>query len=213
MKLWDAHFHIWPGSAGGAAGGDAPGYALADYQRDVACDGFELIGGTFLEVTSARLPGTAGAPFADACATETEWVGQRLGASPLPFVMAASAPLEYAGVAAVLGRLAADSSIRGVRQILNYDPSWPRNEHLGDLLESAQWRRGFALLEEFSLGFDLQLNPHQFARAARVVAAHPRIPVVIDHLGTPTLADLRAGDRQRLFGDNAIRAYGVDKYC
>ena len=194
MKLWDPHFHIWKASTGAAGAGDDAGYALADYERDVASDGFELIGGTFLEVMSARMVGVTGARFAAACAAEAEWVSRRLAESPRPYVMAASAPLEYAGVGALLDQLAADDAVRGVRQILNHQPSWPRNEQLGNLLDDAGWRRGFALLAEYSLRFDLQLNPHQFAQAARVVAAHPRVPVVINHLGTPTLADLRAGD-------------------
>ena len=47
------------------------------------------------------------------------------------------------------------------------------------------------MLAEHGLRFDLQLNPHQYAAAARLLAANPHVPVVIDHLGTPTLADLR----------------------
>ena len=187
MKLWDPHFHIWDVSAGV----DDAGYGLARYERDVASDGFELIGGTFVEVMSARHPGVEGEAFADACSTEARWVSRQLGAGRLPYVMVASAPLQHDGVAAPLQQLAADDRVRGVRQILNYEPSWPRNGRLGDLLESMAWQRGFRLLAEYSLRFDLQLNPHQFAAAARLVAANPRIPVVIDHLGTPTLADLR----------------------
>jgi predicted TIM-barrel fold metal-dependent hydrolase len=187
MKLWDPHFHIWDV----AAGVDDAGYGLADYERDVAADGFELIGGTFVEVMSAQHPGVVGQTFADACAGEADWVSRQLGGGRLPYVMVASAPLEYEGVPALLERLAADERVRGVRQIINYEPSWPRNGDLGDLLENAAWRRGYGLLAEHGLRFDLQLNPPQYAAAARLVAANPRIPVVIDHLGTPMLADLR----------------------
>ena len=187
MTLWDPHFHIWDVSAGV----DDAGYGLADYERAVVSDGFELIGGTFVEVMSARHAGVGGEAFAGMCATEAAWVSRQLGGGRLPYVMVASAPLEHDDVSALLQQLAADERIRGVRQILNYEPSWPRNGHLGNLLESTAWQRGFGLLAEHGLRFDLQLNPHQFAAAARLVAAHPQIPVVIDHLGTPTLADLR----------------------
>ena len=202
MQLWDPHFHIWDV----AAGVDDAGYSLASYERDVASDGFELIGGTFLEVMSAQHAGVEGEAFTDACSAEAEWVSRQLGAGRLPYVMVPSAPLEYEGVPALLQRLAADARVRGIRQILNYEPSWPRNGHLGNLLESAAWRQGFALLAEYGLRFDLQLNPHQFAAAARLVAAHPRIPVVINHLGTPTLTDLRGEtywDGMRAFADCA----------
>jgi predicted TIM-barrel fold metal-dependent hydrolase len=174
-----------------AAGVDDAGYSLASYERDVASDGFELIGGTFLEVMSAQHPGVEGEAFADACSGEAEWVSRQLGAGRLPYVMVPSAPLEHEGVPALLRRLAGDDRVRGIRQILNYEPSWPRNGHLGNLLKNEAWRRGYRLLAEHGLRFDLQLNPHQYAAAARLVAAHPRIPVVLDHLGTPTLADLR----------------------
>ena len=202
MKLWDPHFHTWDVSAGV----DDAGYGLASYERDVDSDGFELIGGTFVEVMSARHAGVEGEAFANACSTEADWVSRQLGAGRLPYVMVASAPLEQDGVAALLQQLAADDRVRGVRQIVNYEPSWPRNGHLGDLLESTAWQRGFGLLAEYALRFDLQLNPHQFAAAARLVAAHPQIPVVIDHLGTPTLADLRGEtywDGMRAFADCA----------
>ena len=202
MKLWDPDFHIWDVSAGV----DDAGYGLADYERDVDSDGFELIGGTFVEVMSARHAGVGGEAFAGMCATEAAWVSRQLGGGRLPYVMVASAPLEHDDVSALLQQLAADERIRGVRQILNYEPSWPRNGHLGNLLESTAWQRGFGLLAEHGLRFDLQLNPHQFAAAALLVAAHPQIPVVIDHLGTPTLADLRGEtywDGMRAFADCA----------
>ena len=186
MKLWDPHFHIWDVSAGV----DDAGYGLAGYERDVASDGIELIGGTFVEVMSARHAGVEGEAFAGACGAEADWVSRQLGGGRLPYVMVASAPLEYEGVPALLQQLAADDRVRGVRQIINHEPSWPRNGHLGNLLESAVWRQGYGLLAEHGLRFDLQLNPHQYAAAARLVAAHPDVPVVIDHLGTPTAADL-----------------------
>ena len=186
MKLWDPHFHIWDVSAGM----DDAGYGLAGYERDVSCDGFELIGGTFVEVMSARHAGVEGQAFADTCAAEADWVSRQLGSGRLPYVMVASAPLEYEGVPELLQQLAADDRVRGVRQIINHEPSWPRNGHLGNLLESTAWRHGYGLLAEHGLRFDLQLNPHQYAAAARLVAAHPNVPVVIDHLGTPTTAEL-----------------------
>ncbi len=187
MQFWDPHFHIWDASAGV----DDAGYGLADYERDVASDGFELIGGTFVEVMSAQHAGVEGQAFADACAEEADWVSRQLGGGRLPYVMVASAPLEQEGVQALLRQLAADDRVRGVRQIVNHEPSWPRNGHLGNLLESTAWRQGYRLLAEHGLGFDLQLNPHQYAAAARLLAANPHVPVVIDHLGTPTFADLR----------------------
>ncbi|MBT5835182.1 MAG: hypothetical protein HOH83_10370 [Deltaproteobacteria bacterium] len=38
----------------------------------------------------------------------------------------------------------------------------------------------------------MQLNPHQFRDAVRLVEKHPEIPVIIGHMGSPTLDDLTA---------------------
>ena len=45
------------------------------------------------------------------------------------------------------------------------------------------------------MSFDLQLNPHQFIDASILGEAHPNIPMIIGHLGSPTLADLEQGQR------------------
>lgn len=63
----------------------------------------------------------------------------------------------------------------------------PRNEALG-----AQWRAGYAKLEEVGFSFDMQLNPHQFTKAAALAKAHPGVPVILNHMGTPTADDLGA---------------------
>lgn len=105
----------------------------------------------------------------------------------------------------VLSRLCA-LKVRGIRQILNYKPDWPRNGFLGELLENASWRRGFGELKGFDFSFDLQLNPHQFMKAAELLAAHPETPVIIDHLGSPTLEDLTERSAQYWQGLEAIAA-------
>ena len=70
-------------------------------------------------------------------------------------------------------------AVCGVRQILNYEPSWPRNKRLGNLLDNRKWIEGYHVLEDFSLSFDLQINPGQFQRAVQLAADHPRTPVII----------------------------------
>ena len=35
-----------------------------------------------------------------------------------------------------------------------------------------------------------QLNAHQFKKGAAIAAANPGVPVIVNHLGTPTLKDL-----------------------
>jgi hypothetical protein len=61
MKVWDPHFHIWdvrPNSPSGHdsaqlfAPDDDPIYTIQRYEADLSMEGFELIGGTFVEAVS-----------------------------------------------------------------------------------------------------------------------------------------------------------------
>ena len=203
MKIWDPHFHLWDVSPDTTTGHDAsqlfapdgdPVYDRPRYESDLAVEGFELTGGALVEAVSVCHVEEDGPRFAEACVAEARWVSAEFAPSPLDYAVVASAPLEDPDLPAILGELAAGCpGLRGIRQILNHEPSWPRNEPRGDFLDQAAWRKGFARLEEHSLAFDLQLNPGQFRKAARLLARHPGIPIVTGHLGSPTLADLREG--------------------
>ena len=202
MKLWDPHFHLWDISPETTTGHDAsqlfavdgdPVYDRRRYESDLAIEGFDLTGGALVEAVSVCHIEEDGPRYAEACVAEARWVSERLASSPLDYIVVASAPLEDPNLPTILGDLADCAKLRGIRQILNHEPSWPRNERRGDFLDQPAWQEGFARLEEFSLSFDLQLNPHQFRKAARLLARHPGIPIVIGHLGSPTLDDLREG--------------------
>ena len=58
-------------------------------------------------------------------------------------------------------------------------------------LENPAWCDGFEKLKDFQLIFDLQINPHQFKQAAKLSERNPEIPLVLGHLGSPTLQDLK----------------------
>jgi predicted TIM-barrel fold metal-dependent hydrolase len=168
-----------------------PVYCLADFEKDLAIGGFELTGGVCVEAMSACHVKHEGAEFSSACLAEARWVSNQLSRSPRAYQMVASAPLENPDRGQILSALARSSAVCGVRQILNYEPSWPRNRRLGNLLDNRYWIDGYHVLEDFGLSFDLQLNPGQFRRAVQLVTDHPRTPVIIGHMGCPTLRDLR----------------------
>ena len=202
MKLWDPHFHLWDVSPDTATGHDAselfapegdPIYDRPRFESDLAVEGFELTGGALVEAVSVCHIEADGPPFAQACLAEARWVSAQLAPPPHDYVVVASAPLEDPDLPTILRDLAECPGMRGIRQIVNHEPSWPRNADRGDFLDQPAWQQGFARLEELGLSFDLQLNPHQFRKAARLVARHPGIPIVIGHLGSPTLDDLRDG--------------------
>jgi len=114
--------------------------------------------------------------------------------------------LEQADVKMVLGELAADPKVRSIRQILNNEPSWPRNGNLGELLDNSAWQAGFRELQTYKLSFDMQLNPHQFAKAAAFLAGHKETTVIINHMGCPLLKDLTEDAERFWSGMTALAA-------
>ena len=75
---------------------------------------------------------------------------------------------------------------RGVRQIIGLLEQRPdlsfTKEHL---LRNRSWRENFALLSKYNLSFDLQLYPEQMKEAAEFLGDFPKVPIVIDHAGSP----------------------------
>ena len=201
MEIWDPHFHIWDISKNTKSGHDASQlfapsdetiYSCREYENDIiqAGSSFSHTGGVFVEVASVCHTKLSGAPFAKACLAETNWVSSQLEQSQKQYVMVSSAPLEDPEIGSILSKLAENLKVCGIRQIINYDPSWPRNGRLGNLLANHSWENGFGKLQNFSFSFDLQLNPHQYKIAASLIEKFPETTVIIDHLGTPKLEDL-----------------------
>ncbi len=52
----------------------------------------------------------------------------------------------------------------------------------GDYMRDAQWRRGFALLSDYGLSFDLQMYDLQTADAVALAQYFPETTIVIEHL-------------------------------
>lgn len=205
MRIWDPHFHIWDVSSDSPSGHDAaqlfavegdPLYGLERYEADLQPSGFELTGGAFVEAVSVCHVDVDGPKYRKACLAEARWVAACLAASSLEYVLVATAPLEDPELPALLNALAACPGFRGIRQILNHEPSWPRNGSRGDFLDRKDWRKRFAALAERPISFDLQLNPRQFRKAAGLLSRHPGTPVILNHLGSPVAGDLeRDGEK------------------
>ncbi len=96
-------------------------------------------------------------------------------------VIVAYADLSAENVAQQLKELAVLHAVRGIRQILNWEPTWPKVPH-GQVLADAAFQAGYAKLADHNLSFDLhvcfldrtimcskdvlQINPHQMQDAA-----------------------------------------------
>lgn len=201
IEIWDPHFHIWDVSEETTTGqeleelfapNDDPIYTTRLYEKDCDAGGdeFKHTGGAWLEALSVCQVGKTGPEYIKDCLAEYRWAAREISKSTRNYVLVPTVPLEEPAAVESLEELAGDTKVRGVRQIVNYQPDWPRMTHLGDLLENPDWQKGYARLKDHDMSFDLQLNPHQFKKAAAFIQGHPDIPVIINHLGSPTMADL-----------------------
>tara|TARA_B110000967_G_scaffold54709_1_gene56106 strand:- start:893 stop:1846 length:954 start_codon:yes stop_codon:yes gene_type:complete len=201
IDIWDSHFHIWDISENTTSGHDAeqlfspkdnPIYSMKSYSNDIKQSGsnFRHTGGAFCEALSACHVGMEGDEFLSECIAETRYASKELNASSTNNIIISTAPLEDDNIGKILANLAEDPLVRGIRQILNFEPAWPRNKQQGDLLVNPKWQRGYSELKNFSMSWDLQINPNQFHDAAHVIEKNPETPVIIGHLGTPTLNDI-----------------------
>ena len=129
---------------------------------------------------------------------EAQWVDSLCHS--VPSVQVAKADLCLPDAVGLLEQEAAIGTVRGIRDILNWDPD-PFYSHRdrADLMTDPTWLANFGRLEALGLSFDLQVFPRQLAGAARLAAAHPGTRIVLDHLGMPcdrddqTLREWRQG--------------------
>jgi predicted TIM-barrel fold metal-dependent hydrolase len=106
---------------------------------------------------------------------ETEWLSALAAKHGMPQAIVAHAWFHTPDAAAILERQASFPLVRGIR-------SKPFRD--GMMREKA-WLAGYALLERFSLSWDLRVNTWELEEAAAVVRAHPRIAVALNHTGFP----------------------------
>jgi predicted TIM-barrel fold metal-dependent hydrolase len=175
----DAHHHFWEPRLGHQPW-LRPGAAIPFRYGD-----YEAIKRDFLPADLRRLAADAGIDLVGSVTMETEWVeddpiGEMdytaaiAARDGLPNAAVAHALLEEPDVDETLAALAARPIVRGVRQ--------KPGEHL---LTDPAWRRGFARLAAHGLHFELQAAWSRFGVARELFAAHPEIPVVVNHAGLP----------------------------
>ena len=117
---------------------------------------------------------------------ETRWVQSVADAHGFPHAIVAHANLATTDVADVLDAHLESANVRGIRHILGHtdDPDLARTDRPNHLQDPA-WERGYAMLGELGLSFDLQVYPAQMKAAAALAARHPGVAVVVCHTGFP----------------------------
>jgi len=165
--LWDIDLHHYPGLADPRSP-IARHYRLDDFLADAA--DWPLVKSVHVQGEIDRAQSLA----------ETAWLQSIADERGFPHGIVAYAALQDPRLDQVLQAHAQHANVRGIRQILNPDQC-----ERPDYLTDPAWRAGYARLADYGLSFDLQALPEQFADASAVAAAHPNVPVVVNHTGMP----------------------------
>jgi predicted TIM-barrel fold metal-dependent hydrolase len=156
-------------------------YLLDDYLRDARGAGEKIRVAKVVHVE-------AGADPADSL-KETRWLQSVADQHGFPHALVAHAELNNPKVEALLAEHASHRNVRGIRQILNWHADPKKTYTPRDLLEDADWRKGFALLRKYNLSFDLQVYPSQMPAAAALASRHPDTLMILNHTGMPADRD------------------------
>lgn len=192
MKIIDAHHHLWapvsdPEQLGYVwlrdIGAPKPFGDPTPIQRDYLLDEFlqepaphTLLGSVHVQC-DPKLPD----PVA-----ETAFIQRISDTYDHPIMIVGFADLAAGHFPQVVARHKEHANLRGLRQIISYLPDRPELSFASrNLLDDLIWQAHFATLADNGLSFDLQLYPEQMLQAAEFLSAHPNVPVVIDHLGSP----------------------------
>lgn len=190
LDFVDAHHHLqdlthnpypWLMCAGvkGPMSGDLSGmqhdYLMADLRRDLSA--VNLVKSVHIQ---------HGWDPADPVG-ETRWLEAQSTATGLPTAIVGFADLSAPSVGRLLEAHAAYDRVRGIRQILK----WHADPELSfasrpDLVDDSDWRRGYALLQRFSMSFDAQVFPTQLPDLARLADDFPDTPLILGHAGVPS---------------------------
>lgn len=197
LPFIDAHVHLWDlghirypwltppfheDRPAGSTAAIASSYGLDDYLAEAA--NWNVRG--FVHVDAGAHP--------DDALQETQWLQEIADKRGMPNGIVAFAALHDARVESLLARHAAHRNVRGIRHISGWHADPARSYNDRNPLDDPAWARGFALLRKYGLSFDCQVYPGQFAAMAALAGRHPDIPVILNHLGMPILAD--AGGEQ-----------------
>ena len=117
---------------------------------------------------------------------ETRWLQEIIAETGFPHAIVAGARLDAPDVEAVLAGHAAFPRVRGVRHKPRAAPS-PAEVQIGapGSMGDPAWRRGYALLDQYRLSFDLQTPWWHLAEAAMLARDFPQTQIILNHTGLP----------------------------
>jgi L-fuconolactonase len=114
---------------------------------------------------------------------EADWIASLAKIDPRIKGMVAWAPLEKgAAVAADIERLARHDILRGIRRIIQFEPDL-------DFCLRPDFIEGVRTLADFGLSFDICVDHRHMANVLKFAAQIPEVPMILDHIGKPAIAD------------------------
>jgi predicted TIM-barrel fold metal-dependent hydrolase len=116
---------------------------------------------------------------------ETRWLAGLRARTGVPTVAVTAAPLHRPDIDEILALQAAFPFVRGIRHkpAASSVPGGERPER--NRMDDPEWRRGYALLAEHRLSFDLQTPWWHLDEAVRLARDFPETLIVLNHTGLP----------------------------
>lgn len=188
IPIVDAHQHFWDLGANhypwltdspvnfryGDYSAICRDYGPDDYRRDAAA--WNLVGSVHIEAESDPADPVA----------ETRWLHGLADAGGLPKAIVAQAWLDREDAADILRAQAGFPLVRGIRHkpYAAATPDTAIRDAKGSM-DDPGWRRGFALLAQHKLSFDLQTPYWHMPAAADLAGDFPDTQIIINHTGMP----------------------------
>ncbi|WP_263352554.1 amidohydrolase family protein [Acidicapsa acidisoli] len=111
---------------------------------------------------------------------ETEWLLELADKEPRIAGVVGWVPLIDPNVERTLDTLSANPKLKGVRHVLQGEPD--------EYMARDDFNSGIALLQRYSLTYDVLIFERQLPAAIRFVDKHPEQPMVLDHIAKPLIA-------------------------
>ena len=165
----DAHHHFWHYSP---AEYDWIDDAMASIRRDF------LPSDLAPAIASANIDAVVSVQARQTLA-ETETLLAHATAHPWIAAVVGWVPLIDPAVGDLLDRLAADTTLKGVRHVLQAEPD--------AYMDRTDFNAGLAQLRPRNLAYDILILHHQLPAAIRLVDRHPDQVFVLDHIAKPPI--------------------------
>ncbi len=111
---------------------------------------------------------------------ETRWLLKLANLEPKMLGVVGWVPLIDQRLEEIMVELAGETKLKGVRHVLQAEPA--------EYMLTPDFGRGLNLLEHLGLRYDLLLHKGQLPAATELVARHPNLTFVLDHVAKPAIA-------------------------